>query len=463
MNGHSFLCGVFALSHSLPLVAGQLPATPQVLASRPLIRHAAPGEVWAMREGRFYRNGEWVFIKTGKLLRAFAEAKTADKVIAEIDLMVDQLNFNNFSLNIYPDNFDADGDGRIDPARQEAYTNIGRILDHCWKRGVFYSLSFETYNIGGGGTPASFFAQHPEAVAINALGEKARDHEYTVSDGKLIPSVYHPAYHSWSRTFIRNFLSGLGADRCSRLLYVETTVEPQYPGACRVGDKDPRRAFLDFNEAAHRAFERWQKRFSETDPHRTQLAWPTNVEQRSKLLGNRLFNDFRACGLAQWVSEDAEAIRSVAPHVYIAVDYNGRFDDKPCLRVGTREVFLNELKGIDIIQIAPHPPVWTTMSWDDVIAVNRKAGKHWAISEHMSATGSWGQADQEMTAILENTLARGTRFGWDLVNAGNRHAHDDYHLYDERWHSETLDIIDGENWPQWLKKIGAKPFVPQPR
>jgi hypothetical protein len=98
-----------------------------------------------------------------------------------------------------------------------------------------------------------------------------------------------------------------------------------------------------------------------------------------------------------------------------------------------------------------------------VIAVNRKAGKHWAISEHMSGTGSWGQDDQEMTAILENTLARGTRFGWDFVNAGNRHAADDYHLYDERWHSQTLDIIDGDNWPQWLRKIGVNPFVPQPR
>ena len=86
-----------------------------------------------------------------------------------------------------------DGDRRIDPARGEVYANIGRIFDHCWKRGVFYSLSFETYNIGGGGTPASFLEQHPEAIAINALGEKARDHECTVSDGKLIPSVYHPA------------------------------------------------------------------------------------------------------------------------------------------------------------------------------------------------------------------------------------------------------------------------------
>src|SRR5262245_40127246 len=197
----------------LPLLDGQTAAAAPVPVLRPAVRHVAQDEDWEMREGRFYRNGEWVFIKTGKLLRAFEQPKTADAVIADIDVLVERLNFNNFSLNIYPDAFDADGDGRIDPARAEAYANIGRILDHCWKRGVFGSLSFETYNIGGGGTPASFFEKHSEAVAINALGEKARDHEYTVSDGKLTPSVFHPAYLSWSRTFIRNFLSGLGTER----------------------------------------------------------------------------------------------------------------------------------------------------------------------------------------------------------------------------------------------------------
>jgi hypothetical protein len=345
MNWYRFI----ALLPWLLCCTGPSPAAAEVSESRPSICRVAPGETWELREGRFYRNGEWVFIKTGKLLRAFAEAKTADMVMADIDILMDWLNFNNISLNIYPDTFDADADGSIDPARREAYANLGRILDHCWKRGGFCSLSFETYNIGGGGTPARFFEQHPEAIAINALGEKARDHEYTVSDGKLVPSVYHPAYHAWSRTFIRNFLSGLGADRCARLLFVETTVEPQYPGACRVGDKDPRRAFSDFNEAAQTAFSQWQQRFPEGDPHRTQLSWPTTVEGRSKLLGNRLFNDFRAWGLAKWVSEDAEAIRSAARDVYIAVDYNGRFDDKHSLRVGTRDVFLTELKGIDII------------------------------------------------------------------------------------------------------------------
>ena len=99
MNLHPLLCGFFVAFHLLPLVASQLQAPPQILPSRPLIRHVAPGEDWEMREGRFYRNGEWVFIKTGKMLRAFQQAKSGDEVIADIGLMIDRLNFNNFSLN----------------------------------------------------------------------------------------------------------------------------------------------------------------------------------------------------------------------------------------------------------------------------------------------------------------------------------------------------------------------------
>jgi hypothetical protein len=405
-----------------------------------------------------------MFLKDGKLLRDFANPQTADEVIADIDILTGQLDYNSFSLNIYPDQFDADADAQVDPSQQEAYAQFGRILDHCWDRGVFCSLSFETYNVGGGGTPAALFSQHPEVSAINALGEVARDVEYGGTNGKLIPSVYHPLYLAWSRDFIRNFLTGLGPQRTDRLLFVETTVEPQYLGRCNVGDRDDRRAFLDFSAVAHAAFDSWQQSFPAGDPHRTQLSWPQTQAQRDQLMGNRLFNDFRAQGLAGWINGDIAAIRSVAPDVYIAVDYNGRFDDPYDLRIGTHSVFLNALAGADIIQIAPHvQSVWGPSSWDDVIAVNSSAGKHWAISEHMTATGSWGQDDAYMTEILDDTLARGTRWGWEFVNVGNRHPTDDFQLYYQDWTSDTLDIIEGANWNSWLAKIGAARFVPRPR
>ena len=66
---------------------------------------------------------------------------------------------------------------------------------------------------------------------------------------------------------------------------------------------------------------------------------------------------------------------------------------------------------------APHESIVSVARW-----FPSEIGAWTAISEHMSGTGSWGQDDKDMTEILENTLARGTRFGWDLVNAGNRHA-----------------------------------------
>ena len=57
-----------------------------------MIRHVAQGEDWEMREGRFYRSGEWVFIKTGKLLRAFERTKTGDEVIADIEILDDEIS-----------------------------------------------------------------------------------------------------------------------------------------------------------------------------------------------------------------------------------------------------------------------------------------------------------------------------------------------------------------------------------
>jgi hypothetical protein len=443
------------------IAGGLLPLSAGALSPEPTIRHVQVGETWEQRDGRFYQNGQWVFLKHGKLLRAFESSATADQVIADLDVLIGSLNYNSFCLNIYPDQFDANADGWVDADRKQAYANIGRIFDYCWRRGVFCSLSFETYNVGGGGTPSALGIG---VVAMNALMEPARDVEYGGVNGKYIPSVFHPKYLNWGHNFIINFLRGLSGQRAKRLLFVETTVEPQYLGRCNVGDRDPRRAFLDFSESAHAVFLQWQALWPANDPHRAQLSWPVTQAQRDQMMGNRLFNDFRAWGLAGWINGDIAAIRSVIPDVYIAVDYNGRFDDPKDLRLGTRSVFLDSLAGINIIQIAPHVQwAWTSLSWDDVIAANTRMGNNWAISEHMTATGSWGQDDAEMTEILDDTLARGTRWGWEFVNVGNRHATDDFHLYYENWSGDTLDIIEGGNWAAWQAKIGAPPFVPSPR
>src|SRR5688572_18536660 len=74
------------------------------------VRQVRPNETWDLANGRFFRNGQWVFLKSGKLLHSFDDASKTNQIIAEIDILIDSLDYNNLSLNIYPDSFDADGD-----------------------------------------------------------------------------------------------------------------------------------------------------------------------------------------------------------------------------------------------------------------------------------------------------------------------------------------------------------------
>jgi hypothetical protein len=309
--------------------------------------------------------------------------------------------------------------------------------------------------------PAKLFQLYPDIVALNALLEPARDIEYSGVNGRLIPSIHHPRYLKWSRDFIRNFLRAIGDERASQLLYVETTVEPQYLGRNNV-DADQRRAALDYSEAARTAFETWRNALPAGDVRRA-FTWPSTQSARDSSIGNSIFNQFRGEALGRWVTGDIEAVRSVVPDVYIAVDYNNRFDDPNHLRTGDPDAFLGAVEGCQIIQIAPHAFHWTALSWNDVHRVNNNRQKGWAISEHMTANGGFPAFDSEMSIILDNTLARGTRWGWDFVNVANNHPADLFHLYQPNWTSPVLDIIEGTNWAKWLDKIGAGEFIPQPR
>jgi hypothetical protein len=50
----------------------------------------------------------------------------------KIDTLIDSLNYNNLSLNIYPNSLDSDADARVDPAKQAAYAGVRRgIIDYC--------------------------------------------------------------------------------------------------------------------------------------------------------------------------------------------------------------------------------------------------------------------------------------------------------------------------------------------
>ena len=45
----------------------------------------APSKKWEIRDGRFYDNGEWMFLKVAKPLRNFGDENQVDQLIADLD------------------------------------------------------------------------------------------------------------------------------------------------------------------------------------------------------------------------------------------------------------------------------------------------------------------------------------------------------------------------------------------
>src|SRR5690606_40781397 len=95
------------------------------------------------------------------------------------------------------------------------------------------------------------------------------------------------------------------------------------------------------------------------------------------------------------------------------------------------------LSDVDIIQVNWH---WyfpdnspNQKAYDRVKKVMNEGKKKWAISEHMTFNGSdyVSYSEEELKAILLNTLKQGTRFGWEFVSLGN--SRDVFSIYNEDW------------------------------
>lgn len=134
--------------------------------------HSAREADWTIRDGRLHADGKRVFLKIGKPLSNFADPAACDRLAAELDTLRAK-GFNAVTLNCYWHHFDADGDGTIDASLEP----LARLIDAIQARGMFPCLSVETYGVGGGQIPQAFWQGHPEAVAINAEGQEARDAE----------------------------------------------------------------------------------------------------------------------------------------------------------------------------------------------------------------------------------------------------------------------------------------------
>jgi hypothetical protein len=392
--------------------------------------------LWQIKDGKFYYDGQWKFLKIAKPLRNFADAQAVNQLIKDLDIIKSK-GFTNIAINCYWHHFDQNGDGVPDVSLQP----LRKLIDEVYQRGMYPSLSVETYSVGGGNIPEGFWTTYPDAEAINAKGEKVRDTEYGFNS-KVI-SIFHEGYRKSAHNFIIQLAKGLDT---RKILYFETTVEPQY-----MGEID-----LCYSQSARSEYEKWRAKNGITDAG---SEMPKTFPMPQAFIQNKTWNKFRAQFLAKWVSEDAAAYRSVAgKKAYIAVDFLDATENTTRRRNGDPVEFLSGLEGIDIIQVNWH---WhmqerkpNQKAYDRVRQVMKDKGRNWVISEHMTFNGSdfMDYDEGKLKEILRNALLQGTKFGWEFVTIGNNSA-DSFSLYNSDWSpKKPMKAVD-DHWKEWMKEI----------
>ena len=126
-------------------------------------------------------------------------------------------------------------------------------------------------------------------------------------------------------------------------------------------------------------------------------------------------------------------------------------------RNGDSDLFLAHLTSPNIIQVNWH---WNAnkhapnqCAYDHIRKAMREQKRDWAITEHMTINGT-DYSVEDMPALLRNTIAQSTNFGWEFVDVGASKA--PFSLYNEDWSPKpTMKIVD-DNWDQWMAEIRAK-------
>jgi hypothetical protein len=397
--------------------------------------------------GRLEVHGQAKFLKTGKPLRNYGDPGEVNQLMRDLPIIAGK-GYDNLAINCYWHHFNPSGDGRIevslDPLRQ--------LLEAVREHGMYASLSVETYGVGGGQIPAGFWERHPEAVAVNHEGHAVRDTEYGYNTA--VPSLFSRAYLEASRHYMRNLVAGLGAEH---FLYFETTVEPQFMGG----------QWLDYSEMARSAYESWAKQHEELEP----LPFPDAFPIGPAFVESRAWNCFRARQLAEWIDGDALALKAGAggKALWIATDYLDAEEPTMMRRLGDPIELLQRLRHVNILQV--------NWSWCNIERrPNRKAyervhqairehGKEWAVTEHMTINGT-DYFPEDIEGLLLNTLANGTRFGWEFVDIGpdtddpttkpNQVLPGDFKpqhfcLYDAEWNPKPTMALIESDWDRWMK------------
>ncbi|MBQ7458495.1 MAG: hypothetical protein IJS70_04925 [Bacteroidales bacterium] len=388
---------------------------------------------WEIRDGRFYLDGKWTFLKIAKPLVNYASESSCRQIMDNLDIYRSKY-YNAIEMNCYWHFFDDDGDGTIDHSLEP----LRALVDAIYAKGMFPCIGVETYSVGGGRIPDPFWETNPDAYAIDSNGHATSDTEYGF--GTKVVSIFHEGYREASHRFIANLARGLDT---KKVLWFETTVEPQYMGEYN----------LCYSDAAKRAYAEWRTANGISD---AASKMPEGFPIPQEFIENETWNKFRAQSLADWVNGDAAAWRSVAGEkAYVAVD----FLDANLLRnrCGDPVEFLRHLECADVLQVnwhwrseqaAPHNP-----PYEHIAQVKAETGKSWAVSEHMTIGGTSITAYGHIPQLLEHTLKVGTRLGWEFTNVRNT-SNDKFALYKDDWNPKyPMKDID-ENWGYWLWRIG---------
>lgn len=396
----------------------------------------AYSDLWEIKNGKLYVDDEWIFLKIAKPLRDFSNASQVDKLISELDILRSK-GYNAIEINCYWHHFDHNGDGIPD----KSLVPLNWLVNAIYGKGMYPCLSLETYAVGGGTIPSGFWDRNPDAYAIDDKGNKVKDTEYGF--GSSVVSIFHPGYRSTVHKFIKNIVKGIDANK---ILYFETTVEPQYMGSIA----------LCYSEMAKKEYKKWREENQITDP---ESEMPSTFPIPASFVKNLTWNKFRAQFLAKWVNEDAAAYRDIAgKEAYVAVDYLDANENVQYLRMGDPIEFLTHLTEADIIQVnwSWYFPNNTPnqKAYDRVWKVLNEHSRNWAVSEHMTFNGSdfANYTALQLERILENTLKQGTRFGWEFVNVSNN-SRDNFSLYEDNWTPKRVIKSVDDRWEYWLERI----------
>ncbi|MCR5019064.1 MAG: hypothetical protein K6A64_09740 [Bacteroidales bacterium] len=393
-------------------------------------------EKWSIHDGKFWQDGKWVFIKAAKPLTNYGTKEGCEQVTMAL-YHLQKKNYNAIEINCYWHHFDMDGDGTIDVS----LAPLKKLIETIYARGMYPCLSVETYAVGGGNIPEPFWDKYPDAYAVDSNGIKAVDDEYGF--GSKVVSIFHEGYREAVHKYIKNLVSGLPYEK---ILYYETTVEPQYMG----------NRYLCYSESARKEYNKWRQENNITD---AASEMPEGFPMPESFVKNETWNKFRAQFLAKWVNDDAAAFRSVAgENAYIAVDYLDGSEASMMARDGNPEEFLRSLTSPNIIQVNWHfnheEKKTNQKAYDRVWKIIRETGRDWAVTEHMTFNGNNYSilSDEVLDSILQSTLDHGTRFGWEFTNSMNQTA-DDFCLYNDNWTPKRVIARVDNNWDYWQRQI----------